>query len=444
MNVINDGLCSACGGCAGICGESAIKMDRNPAGFLYARLDKEKCISCMKCTKVCPSNKENVSHVLPERWAEGEYLEAYVGFADAAHVREGSQSGGLVTALLSFMMDEGSIDGAVVTDYDITGQRPKSKYVTTKEALAHAAGSYYSQTPMVETYLHHKDKKCAVVALGCQSQSIKLAAENLKIPKPKMVLGLICGGQFSWNMTQDLIRQGGLRHRKLVRFLARKKNGEWPGNVYFKDSAGKEYTLPSKKRTRLRHYYMNYRCIQCFDYNNAYADIVFGDPWWLVGHWEMEKLKKGYTIALVRTKRGSELMHRAISAGAIQVEKIEAKKYLDFNNQSYCYPKTLYTQQVLNNLKQPNLYDGMGLRRKAGWVEEQSKRKETIQYYRHYNYFSFLNYKARSKEESRRLVQKEKIYQSILSMPDHIIGFYKRIFRFTKRILIRGGNFEAR
>lgn len=46
-------LCCGCGGCYSICPAGAIQMEPDTEGFLYPVIDKEKCILCHKCLKVC-------------------------------------------------------------------------------------------------------------------------------------------------------------------------------------------------------------------------------------------------------------------------------------------------------------------------------------------------------------------------------------------------------
>lgn len=438
QGVIDNGLCSACGSCAGICPVNAIQMEANPAGFLYASINKEKCIGCAKCLRICPSFYENIPYIVPEDWSDGKYLTGYVGYAVSEEIREESQSGGLVSALLTYMLKNGTIDGAVVSDFDISLQKPIPKYVSSEEDIVHAAGSYYSQVPMLNMLWNHQDEKVAVVALGCQSESIHLAVDRLKMKRPEMILGLVCGWQFSMEMTNDLIRLGGGKRRKLKTFLAKEKKKEgWPGGVFFVDTDNNEYRLPGTKRTSLRHYYWNYRCIQCFDYNNVYADITFGDPWFLLDKWGHEKLKKGYTVALVRTERGQELMDSAIKAGVIVVEKIDPQVFLEYNDKSYCYPKTIYTQIVLNDLKLPSLYKNINLEKRTKHHEANNKEKKEMKYYNEINAYSYKYYFADSKERAQKMVKKEKLKITVRQIPTISINFLKRVVKYIYRNVMR-------
>lgn len=45
--------CCGCSACMAICPESAIYMYMDEEGFLYPNIDRDKCIRCDECKKVC-------------------------------------------------------------------------------------------------------------------------------------------------------------------------------------------------------------------------------------------------------------------------------------------------------------------------------------------------------------------------------------------------------
>lgn len=54
----NPAECTGCGACVSICPKQAIVMQPDTEGFLYPKVDGEKCISCDLCEKRCPAGRE--------------------------------------------------------------------------------------------------------------------------------------------------------------------------------------------------------------------------------------------------------------------------------------------------------------------------------------------------------------------------------------------------
>ena len=54
----NPAECTGCGACVSICPKQAITMQPDAEGFLYPKVDGEKCVSCDLCEKRCPAGRE--------------------------------------------------------------------------------------------------------------------------------------------------------------------------------------------------------------------------------------------------------------------------------------------------------------------------------------------------------------------------------------------------
>lgn len=48
--------CCGCTACYAVCPKEAIRMIADEEEFEYPQIDKNKCIRCYKCVKVCPIN----------------------------------------------------------------------------------------------------------------------------------------------------------------------------------------------------------------------------------------------------------------------------------------------------------------------------------------------------------------------------------------------------
>ncbi|MBO7440883.1 MAG: 4Fe-4S binding protein, partial [Bacteroidales bacterium] len=55
MKIYKLSNCTGCSACYSACPKSAISMTETEEGFLYPKIDDDKCIKCGLCEKVCPA-----------------------------------------------------------------------------------------------------------------------------------------------------------------------------------------------------------------------------------------------------------------------------------------------------------------------------------------------------------------------------------------------------
>jgi coenzyme F420 hydrogenase subunit beta len=323
--IVENALCTGCGACSGICPTEAISMVANKAGYIIANVEDEKCIECGICLEVCPSNLENTPKDEIKDIFHGECLSGYIGYAKDKEIRKKSQSGGIVTALLCYLIENNLIDGAIVNNFNQKSQRPQAVLAKNRDEIIKSCGSYYSQSSVVKKILENKDKNIAAVVLGCQSESLYLIKKKYpKIRLPLFIIGLICAGQYSGNYIDDLIRISGCDKKKVTNFRFKDKEaGGWPGNVKI-CTTGNSYVLDKRIRLMLKQVYENYRCLLCFDQMNIFSDVAIGDPWGIA----KKNNKEGNSVVISRTQKGKELIENAISSGVIDVDELSIKEII--------------------------------------------------------------------------------------------------------------------
>lgn len=310
--ILDQLLCCGCGACAGSCPVNAISMLRNPAGFLRAELNTTQCICCGKCRTVCPSFPDKPLQL----WQEP--LAAWCGYAKDPEVRANGQSGGIGTALLLYLLETKQVDAVVVTR--LHHGTPETICTSDLDTVRASAGSVYAQTAVVETVLKNQEKRLAVVALGCQARAIRKALPGKNI----FIIGLICGGNMSLRMKDQLLKKMGIRNESDGQFRYRdKKNTGWPGGPSFQSKTGLK-TLEPVARMKLKPVYECYRCIVCPEKMNLCADIVLGDPW---GITEAEA-REGTNAVFAYTTKGKVLLECSVNTYADMVE-IQYERVLD-------------------------------------------------------------------------------------------------------------------
>ena len=95
--------CCGCGACKESCSHQAISMQADEHGFSYPVINKELCVQCGLCEKVCPvENKPQPNDFQPRYFA--------VRSKEAELVAQ-SSSGGMFTMMAEQIFQRGGVDG---------------------------------------------------------------------------------------------------------------------------------------------------------------------------------------------------------------------------------------------------------------------------------------------------------------------------------------------
>ncbi|TWV64533.1 Coenzyme F420 hydrogenase/dehydrogenase, beta subunit C-terminal domain [Parabacteroides distasonis] len=132
--------CCGCNACVQRCPESCITMREDNEGFSYPEVDREVCIDCGLCEKVCP-----VIHQGDKR----KPLAVYAVKHKDDKIRLSSSSGGAFTALAESVIDE---DGVVFWAKFDEDWSVFHDYTDTKEGLAAFRGSKYVQSRIGDSF----------------------------------------------------------------------------------------------------------------------------------------------------------------------------------------------------------------------------------------------------------------------------------------------------
>jgi len=324
-------LCVGCGTCAAICPSNAIKICLNDRGFYEAIVNDSKCIACKLCLDVCPSymiDFDEMNRFVFKKSASdhliGNYMRFYVGHAKDSSIHQSGQSGGLITALLAFAIEEGFIDGAVVTRMGKHNPlRPEVIVAKNREELLSVTRSKYclaSVNIKIKEILK-ANGKYAVVGLPCQMYGLRKLEKLMPPLKDKIFLhmGLFCSHVLSLIVINFLSHKARVRKEDIVKFDYRAKEWRgWPGDVLFKLKNETSKFLPRDYRIITKYFFVPWRCKMCYDHVNEFADISFGDAWLP----QVIKCKKGETIVITRTEKGEKLIRKAKEEGVIEIQEV--------------------------------------------------------------------------------------------------------------------------
>jgi ferredoxin len=150
MTKINKGKvdCCGCTACENVCPHGAILMEPDVLGFLYPKVNDDKCVDCGLCEKVC-SFHENYDRTL-----NLPIPLAYAARHKDMHEVETSQSGAAFIALSDWILEQrGIVYGAGYDEHF----RVIHKRASNKEERNEFKGSKYVQSDLNQVFRQIKN-----------------------------------------------------------------------------------------------------------------------------------------------------------------------------------------------------------------------------------------------------------------------------------------------
>ncbi len=305
--VIGAGKCLGCGACVIVCPFGCLEYSNaNPV------LVKD-CTLCGICPKVCP--QYNVLAVEIEKLVFGRerqgnedfgiYRKLVLAQATDVGTLNAGQDGGLVTALLVFALENGFIDGAIVSG--ISSEKnllPIPKLATTSKEILESAGTRYFYSPNILALAEvakQKKTKVAFVGTPCQIRAIRkmqLVGLKKRTDSIRLLIGLMCSESFTYDGLMEKYFQETL---KLSPTSVKKVNIK--GKMRITSSTGTQAVSLSEVKQFARN-----GCNSCGDFSSELADISAGglglDKW---------------TFTIIRTEKGEQIFSEAANTGAIRM-----------------------------------------------------------------------------------------------------------------------------
>lgn len=356
----NIGLCTGCGTCAGVCPNSAIEMNVDSKGNYLPHINKEKCDQCGICFDTCPGHTVDVKQLnsfifgkSPDDILIGNYINCYLGHSTDEKIRWNASSGGLVTTLLIFALEEGIIDGALVTRMSEKNPlEPEVIIARTKEEIISASQSKYCPVPVniALKEILREDGKFAVVGLPCHIHGIRKAEMLNEKLKEKIVLhiGLFCGHTVNFLGTEFILQAINVQKEKIKKVTYRGKG--FPGimSIELKDGIIKEIDHIDFWRFLFSspRFFAPVRCTLCNDCTCEFADISFGSGWLP----ELKGDKIGTSVCLSRTYIGEKIIQRLKSTDAVAIEAIRCNKIIQSESNIITFKKGLKSRIILFKL----------------------------------------------------------------------------------------------
>jgi coenzyme F420 hydrogenase subunit beta len=190
------------------------------------------------------------------------------------------------------------------------------------EILSRAGSRYAPASPcdgleMIET----APGRCVFIGKPCDVTALR-KAQTVRAELDRNIgiaIGIFCAGTPSTQGTLDLLHTLDIDPDRVEGLRYRGKG--WPGKFSVK-LEGQE--KPREVLTYMDAWgfvqkYRPYRCYLCPDGTSEFADISCGDPW----HRAIKEGEQGYSLVLVRTEKGRQIIHGAIKAGYVTLRQAE-------------------------------------------------------------------------------------------------------------------------
>ena len=347
--VINVGLCTRCGSCVGVCPKSAIEFC-DPLGIcIPVQVRRDACEDCQGwCYSGCSGNNVHfptlnqfVHQKQPENKLLGAFKNLYVGYAGDSNVRRAGASGGIISAIAVYLLEQGIVDGVIT----LVSKRDAPWYfepviARQRSEILAGAQSKYSISP-VNIILRaientSADERFAFIGIPCQVHSIrKLQIEGQPAAcKIVYVIGSYCGNILHFDAVRSFLKNHGVKdHRSIAKLEYRA--GEWPGKLRIELLDGQVFEIPKFYANYLIPFYMMRRCLTCTDLTNEFSDISGGDAWAPV----YEERGKGFSLIIERTHEGQAVLEDMVKKGLIAVDVIEESFAVDMHSHMLDFKK---------------------------------------------------------------------------------------------------------
>lgn len=334
INITNKANCCGCTACASICPHKAISMQPDSLGFLYPKVDINKCTNCGLCEKICTFNLNY------DKSLNFNEPEAYGARHKNILEVETSRSGGAFIAISDWIIDQGGVVYGAGYDNQF---KVIHKRATTKEERNEFKGSKYVQSDLDKTFIQIKnDLKAGKTVLfsgtPCQTSGLS-SFIGKKLRHNLYLLDIVCHGVPSPYIWRDYIKYYEIKYKKRiisVDFRDKKLYGWSDHKETFILDNGIKISPKHHPYSMLFSKTLMYResCGNCHFCNTTRpSDITIADFWgWEKTDKNINKDNKGISLLLINTEKGKVIFESV--KGNLHTIKANLKDCLQHNLKS--------------------------------------------------------------------------------------------------------------
>ncbi len=336
---ITRGECCGCYACKEVCPTDAIRMIQDKEGFYYPNVNKEKCIHCGLCERVCVKreNSQIVSY-------EADYPKVYSAINKDEGARMASTSGGVFHVLSKYAIEqqEGIVVG-VKFDRDMNAV---SALASTMKDVKAFYGSKYVKSEIDGVYAKVREQLNTgkfVLYSGLPCECAGLKAYLRKDYDNLFLCEILCHAAPSPKVFKTYLKFLSIKYKSpITNVVFRDKRNGW---LIHKCSMVIEFQdrKPLVVNSRRNNYFRNFLldnigrpgCSKCsFVGRKRVGDITLGD-FWGIHHIDEEMFDdKGTSAIMVNTKKGGKILEEI--KDSFYMKERDIKELFKYNHNKPC------------------------------------------------------------------------------------------------------------
>lgn len=341
--IIDKDLCIGCGLCEAILGKANAEMQLQSNGFFIPVIKKSDREKEKVVLRICPGvNVLNDQRFGRNSRIWGKILDAYQSFSTDNEIRTKSSSGGFISGIAVYMLDNKLVDAVLHVGGDSNDYRRNSiKLSKTREDILSCAGSRYAPALVLKElikFLKESNDSYLFIGKPCDISGLKNFLNEFPQYRDrfKFFVSIICAGIPSFNATQEVIDT--FDHVKYpIRGLMYRGNG-WPGYFSFTDALGKKRQMTyNDSWGRILGKKIHFRCKICPDGIGLQADIAVGDAWETKDGYPDFSEREGKSLVLIRNHNALNLFNKVTEDKKVVSDRISIERIK--NMQPYQYKR---------------------------------------------------------------------------------------------------------